>query len=116
MWGRLGAKVTVVEFLGHIGGIGIDMDISKQFQRTLKKQVRSIAVIVSYFVRCCWLTLVLWVQGMNFMLNHAVTGADKKDDGTLSIKIKDTKKDAEKEIDCGEPPFFASYPSLLRVQ
>jgi dihydrolipoamide dehydrogenase len=39
VWGRLGAKVTVVEFLGHIGGVGIDMDIAKQFQRTLKKQV-----------------------------------------------------------------------------
>ena len=34
------------------------------------------------------------------MLNHAVTGADKKADGTLSIKMKDVKKDAEKTLDC----------------
>ena len=58
VWGRLGAKVTVVEFMGHIGGLGIDMDISKTFQRSLKK------------------------QGMNFMLNHAVTGAADTSSGT----------------------------------
>merc|ERR1712046_73504 len=76
VWKRLGAEVTVVEFLGHIGGIGIDMDISKTFQRTLKK------------------------QGINFMLNHAVTGATKKDDGTLEIAINDVKKDKAKTLDC----------------
>ncbi len=31
-------KVTAVEFLGHVGGMGIDMDISKQFQRIMTKQ------------------------------------------------------------------------------
>lgn len=76
VWGRLGSKVTVVEFLGHIGGMGIDLDIAKNFQRILKK------------------------QGMNFMLNHAVTGANKKPDGTLEITVKDTKKDKEKSLDC----------------
>ena len=38
VWKRLGTEVTAVEFLGHVGGMGIDMDISKQFQRSLKKQ------------------------------------------------------------------------------
>lgn len=38
VWSRLGSQVTVVEFLGHIGGMGIDMDIAKNFQRILKKQ------------------------------------------------------------------------------
>jgi len=75
VWKRLGAKVTVVEFMGHIGGLGIDMDISKTFQRTLKK------------------------QGINFMLNHGVTGATKKPDGTLEIAVKDVKKDKEKTLD-----------------
>ena len=28
VWERLGSKVTAVEFLGHIGGLGIDMEIS----------------------------------------------------------------------------------------
>jgi len=75
VWGRLGAKVTVVEFMGHIGGLGIDMDISKTFQRSLKK------------------------QGMNFMLNHAVTGAEKKPDGTIEIAMTDVKKDKQKTMD-----------------
>lgn len=38
MWQRLGADVTVVEFLGHAGGMGIDMEVAKVFQRTLAKQ------------------------------------------------------------------------------
>ena len=28
VWSRLGSEVTAVEFLGHIGGIGIDMEVS----------------------------------------------------------------------------------------
>ena len=28
VWSRLGSQVTAIEFLGHIGGIGIDMEIS----------------------------------------------------------------------------------------
>ena len=35
------------------------------------------------------------------MLNHAVTGADKKADGTLSIKMKDVKKDYKDKGDLG---------------
>ncbi|CAL8068644.1 unnamed protein product [Calicophoron daubneyi] len=38
VWSRLGAKVTVVEFLGHVGGMSIDKEISKAFQRILTKQ------------------------------------------------------------------------------
>ncbi|KKP02230.1 dihydrolipoyl dehydrogenase [Trichoderma harzianum] len=38
VWSRLGAKVTVVEFLGQIGGPGMDTEISKATQRILKKQ------------------------------------------------------------------------------
>jgi dihydrolipoyl dehydrogenase len=37
VWKRLGADVTVVEFLDHILP-GMDGDVSKTFQRTLKKQ------------------------------------------------------------------------------
>lgn len=32
VWQRLGAEVTAVEFLGHVGGAGIDMEVSKLFQ------------------------------------------------------------------------------------
>lgn len=50
VWRRLGAKVTVVEFLDHILP-GMDAEVSKQMQRTLKK------------------------QGMAFKLSTKVTGA-----------------------------------------
>ena len=55
--------------MGILVGVAgpLHMDISKTFQRTLKK------------------------QGMNFMLNHAVTGATKKPDGTLEIHAKNVK-------------------------
>ena len=54
--------------MGHIGGLGIDMDISKTFQRSLKK------------------------QGMNFMLNHAVTGATKRPDGSIEVALSVSEK------------------------
>lgn len=38
VWHRLGAKVTLVEFLDNIGGVGIDLDIAKTFHRILLKQ------------------------------------------------------------------------------
>ncbi|KAJ6788875.1 hypothetical protein PWT90_00085 [Aphanocladium album] len=38
VWSRLGTKVTVVEFLGQIGGPGMDTEIAKASQKLLKKQ------------------------------------------------------------------------------
>ncbi|MBV2187279.1 MAG: dihydrolipoyl dehydrogenase [Rhizobium sp.] len=56
VWMRLGAKVTVVEYLDTILG-GMDGDVSKQFQRMLAK------------------------QGMEFKLGAKVTGVAKSDTG-----------------------------------
>jgi len=53
VWARLGSKVTVVEFLDSIGGVGIDTEVAKQFLALLKK------------------------QGMNFQLKTKVTGVEK---------------------------------------
>src|SRR6218665_2672784 len=53
VWSRLGAEVTVVEFMGAIGGAGIDGEISKRFQQILAK------------------------QGLKFKLNTKVLGAKK---------------------------------------
>ncbi|XP_038597127.1 dihydrolipoyl dehydrogenase, mitochondrial [Tachyglossus aculeatus] len=64
VWQRLGADVTAVEFLGHVGGVGIDMEISKNFQRILQK------------------------QGFKFKLNTKVTGATKKPDGKIDVAIE----------------------------
>jgi dihydrolipoamide dehydrogenase len=56
VWGRLGAKVTVVEFLETILG-GMDGDVSRQFQRMLTK------------------------QGFEFKLGAKVTGVEKTGNG-----------------------------------
>lgn len=66
MWSRLGAKVTCVEFLGHVGGMGIDMEIAKTTQKILTK------------------------QGLKFMLSTKVTGATEKS-GKLEISVEDKK-------------------------
>merc|ERR1712233_266312 len=64
VWARYGAKVTVVEFLNSIGGVGIDADVAKQFQRTLQK------------------------QGLKFKLGTKVNGAEKLADGTYKVKME----------------------------
>lgn len=56
VWSRLGAKVTVVEYLDNILG-GMDGEVSKQFQRMLAK------------------------QGMEFNLGAKVTGVEKSGKG-----------------------------------
>jgi dihydrolipoamide dehydrogenase len=56
VWARLGAKVTVVEYLDTILG-GMDGDVAKQFQRILAK------------------------QGMEFKLGAKVTGVEKSGKG-----------------------------------
>ncbi|KAH7154824.1 dihydrolipoyl dehydrogenase precursor [Dactylonectria estremocensis] len=53
VWSRLGTKVTVVEFLGQIGGPGMDTEIAKATQKLLKK------------------------QGLEFKLNTKVVSGDK---------------------------------------
>src|SRR3954468_18320198 len=62
VWGRLGAEVTVVEFLDRVTP-GIDLEVSKAFQRILTK------------------------QGMTFHLSSKVTGVDKNGAG-LKVTIQ----------------------------
>ncbi|KAK3739106.1 hypothetical protein QZH41_018246, partial [Actinostola sp. cb2023] len=83
VWSRLGSNVTAVEFLGHVGGIGIDMEISKNFQRILKK------------------------QGMKFKLSTKVTGARRTENGVvvrntlLSCSVESAKDGSKKEeLEC----------------
>jgi len=65
VWRRLGSKVTVVEFLDRITP-GMDGEVSKNFQRILKK------------------------QGMEFRLKTKVTGAKATKDGvTLTVAPAD---------------------------
>ena len=62
VWRRLGAKVTVVEFLDRILP-GMDSEVAKQFQRILTK------------------------QGMTFKLSSKVTAATPKGDG-LAVSVE----------------------------
>lgn len=39
VWSRLGAEVTAVDFLDVIGGVGMDGEVAKSFQKILTKQV-----------------------------------------------------------------------------
>lgn len=76
VWCRLGSEVTAVEFLGHIGGVGIDGEISKNFQRILGK------------------------QGMKFKLDTKVMGATKSG-GSISVQLQSAKDSSKnEEIQC----------------
>lgn len=76
VWQRLGSTVTAVEFLGHVGGMGIDMEISKNFQRILQK------------------------QGLKFKLSTKVLGATKRPDGKIDVAwVGEAKKNTLRELD-----------------
>jgi len=77
VWSRLGSQVTAIEFLGHVGGMGIDMEISKNFQRICQK------------------------QGLKFKLNTKVVAARREGDKVF-VNIEGVKdgKTEELEADC----------------
>ncbi|VDP14026.1 unnamed protein product [Heligmosomoides polygyrus] len=75
VWQRLGAEVTAVEFLGHIGGFGIDMEVAKTFQRILAK------------------------QGMKFLLNTKVMSA-QKNGGEISVEVEGAKDNKKQTLTC----------------
>jgi len=75
VWKRLGAQVTCVEFLGHVGGMGIDMEMAKNFQRSLTK------------------------QGMKFKLNTKVLSA-AMDGDTIKVATESVKDGKKEELDC----------------
>jgi len=66
VWARLGTQVTAVEFLGHVGGMGVDMDMARQFQRIMTK------------------------QGIKFKLNTKVMAA-KKENGKITVSVEGAK-------------------------
>jgi len=75
VWSRLGAQVTAVEFMSSIGGQGIDLEISKTFQRVLQK------------------------QGLKFKLNTKVLKAEKVD-GKIHVEVEDVKSNKKDTLDC----------------
>jgi len=76
VWSRLGAQVTLVEFLGNIGGFGIDLEAAKTLQRSLTK------------------------QGLKFLLQTKVVGASRQG-ANIKVAIEDLKKGKQDEVrDC----------------
>jgi len=73
VWRRLGAKVTVVEYLDKIGG-PMDAEVAKQFQRILEK------------------------QGIEFKLGAKVTAADAKGKN-VSVTVEPAKGGNKEKID-----------------
>lgn len=75
VWQRLGSAVTVVEFLNSIGGVGVDGEVAKHFQRSLTK------------------------QGLKFLLETKVLSATKSN-GTVEVQIEGAKDDKKQQLDC----------------
>jgi dihydrolipoamide dehydrogenase len=73
VWSRLGSKVTVVEFLGQIGGPGMDNEIAKAAQKILKK------------------------QGIDFKLNTKVMGGDVTSD-KITLQVEAAKGGKEETV------------------
>ncbi|KAI4120620.1 MAG: hypothetical protein LQ338_006880 [Usnochroma carphineum] len=74
VWSRLGADVTVVEFLGQIGGPGMDAEISKTTQKILTK------------------------QGMKFKLNTKVVSGDDSGEG-VKLEVEAAKGGKKETLD-----------------
>jgi len=74
VWSRLGTEVTVVEFLGQIGGPGMDAEVSKSIQKILAK------------------------QGVKFKLNTKVTNGDAAGEG-VKINVEAAKGGKEELLD-----------------
>ncbi|MFO1050192.1 MAG: dihydrolipoyl dehydrogenase [Geminicoccaceae bacterium] len=74
VWRRLGAKVTVVEFLDRVTP-GMDGEVSKEFERTLKK------------------------QGMVFKLGTKVMGVDSAGE-QVKVTVESAKGGAAETIEC----------------
>ncbi|KAH6643952.1 hypothetical protein C7974DRAFT_459718 [Boeremia exigua] len=74
VWSRLGSEVTVVEFLGQIGGPGMDNEIAKNAQKLLKK------------------------QGLNFKLNTKVTAGEVSAQG-IKVNVEAAKGGKPESLD-----------------
>ncbi|KKC40848.1 dihydrolipoamide dehydrogenase [Devosia epidermidihirudinis] len=74
VWARLGAQVTVVEYLDRILP-GMDSEVARQFQRMLQK------------------------QGIEFKLASKVAGIDKQENGALKVRVEAAQGGAGEVLD-----------------
>ena len=89
VWSRLGTQVTAIEFLGHVGGMGIDLEVSKNFQRICTK------------------------QGLKFKLNTKVTAA-RQEGGKVKVAVEGVKDGKTDEV-MTTTTTFLEHSSLCRV-
>ncbi len=73
VWRRLGAEVTVIEYLDRIVP-GMDLEIAKQFQKSMEK------------------------QGIKFLLGQKVLAA-KKDDKAVKVTLESVSDQTKQEMD-----------------
>lgn len=73
VWGRLGSQVTAIEFQNAIGGVGIDGEVAKTFQRILTK------------------------QGMAFKLGTKVVGATQEG-SNIKVQVENVKKGTQETV------------------
>ena len=84
----MGAEVTVVEFLGQIGGPGMDAEIAKLTQKLLTK------------------------QGMKFKLNTKVMGGDASGD-KIKLQVEAAKGGKEETVSC--PPYSCAQDCSISM-
>ena len=65
--------MTMIEFLGHVGGMGIDLEVAKNTQRILTK------------------------QGLKFKLNTKVTGVTREG-STIKVTAENMKNNKIEEV------------------
>ncbi|XP_014088431.2 dihydrolipoyl dehydrogenase, mitochondrial [Bactrocera oleae] len=75
VWSRLGAEVTAVEFMETIGGAGIDIEVSKTFQKVLTK------------------------QGLKFLLGTKVLAAQRSGNN-VTVSVENAKSGDKQDISC----------------
>ena len=69
--------------MGHVGGMGIDAEVSKQFQRIMTK------------------------QGMKFKLNTKVTAAKREGDN-VKVTVESVKDGKTEEVRVTREDFFST--------
>ncbi|KAI5818773.1 hypothetical protein BZA77DRAFT_306376 [Pyronema omphalodes] len=74
VWSRLGAEVTIIEYLGAIGGPGMDADMAKTMQRILTK------------------------QGLKFKLNTKVVSGDVSE-SSIAVNVEAAKGGKPESLD-----------------
>ena len=87
VWNRLGAEVTVVEFLDAIGGAGIDGEVAKNFHKILQK------------------------QGMKFKMGTKVIDLEKKD-GRCFLNVENAKSGKKEQVCPFSRASLVRYPTV----